>query len=367
MLMRARNGRIGGSLRYPPSSTPPMARSFPAPPWRNSSVNGRKQEEFVKPANQCDSTKLPACCKVMQADVLPEEEDRVINRITKHGNLPNHQNNQIQQPRIISQSSSIATTSLSPKRAPLLSTQINQQQFINRPPPPPYPGQNVSKNSGGQTNNKVYGNFRVNGIGQTNNLNKNNPNKVTYPPNIHSNDDINNLIPCDTSTPKSVADSPNSSIKKFHYQQPPTQNNNIPSEFSRANNVNGLKKGEKFATYYLAFLIFKSLTIKFSLDLSPSTPQPSRNELRLDTKKPLIVPAQTFNKDSQKITENLNIERPERVPSIYENVSKNGENTEINVKEIKEDKNNKTIEKPSSDVGERRGEKGAIWYELGCV
>lgn len=78
----------------------------------------------------------------------------------------------------------------------------------------------------------------------------------------------------------------------------------------------------------------------------------------MDTKKFLVVP----NKDSQKITENLNIERPERVPSIYENVSKNGENSEINEKEIKEElNNNKTIEKPSSDVGERRGDKRAIW------
>lgn len=73
---------------------------------------------------------------------------------------------------------------------------------------------------------------------------------MTCSPNIHCNDDNNNnnLIPCDTSTPKSVVDSPNSSIKNFHYQQH-TQlvNNNIPSpiEFSRANNVNGLKKGAK--------------------------------------------------------------------------------------------------------------------------
>uniref|UniRef100_A0A915MI61 Uncharacterized protein n=1 Tax=Meloidogyne javanica TaxID=6303 RepID=A0A915MI61_MELJA len=313
MLMRARNGRIGGSLRYPPSSTPPMARSFPAPPWRNSSMNGRKQEEFVKSTNQNDSNiqKLPACCKVMQADVLPEEEERVINRITQSV-LPNHQKTQIQQPRIISQSS---TTSLLPKRAPpLISTQNNQQQFTNRPPPPPYPGNSSVHSINAGQPNKVFDDFRVNGIGQTNYFNLQ---LITIGLRIY-----------------------------------------IPLNFCYVFKISVAYKREVFGLILETFFYQK-------IDTSPSTPQPSRNVLCLDTKKSLVVP----NKDSQKITENLNIERPERVPSIYENVSKNGENSEINEKEIKEElsSNNKTIEKPSSDVGERRGDKRAIWYELGCV
>ena len=80
--------------------------------------------------------------------------------------LPNHQKTQIQQPRIISQSS---TTSLLPKRAPpLLSTQNNQQQFTNRPPPPPYPGNSSVHSINAGQSNKVFDDFRVNGIGQTN-------------------------------------------------------------------------------------------------------------------------------------------------------------------------------------------------------
>jgi hypothetical protein len=60
-------------------------------------------------------------------------------------------------------------------------------------------------------------------------------------------------------------------------------------------------------------------------------------------------------KNANGFQENLEIvERPERAPSVYENVA---------VAEKNEEEKSRKLD----GEGERRGEKGEIWYELGCV
>ena len=59
------------------------------------------------------------------------------------------------------------------------------------------------------------------------------------------------------------------------------------------------------------------------------------------------------------------VERPERSPSVYENVADKGAGEENNNNNNQQQQNHKS--NASSSIGERRGEKGEIWYELGCV
>uniref|UniRef100_A0A183BYJ9 Uncharacterized protein n=1 Tax=Globodera pallida TaxID=36090 RepID=A0A183BYJ9_GLOPA len=58
--LRARNGRLGGSLRSPPAAN----SLFPAPTGQG----------FIRPQQQQKQQQLPACCKVMQKDVGIAEE-----------------------------------------------------------------------------------------------------------------------------------------------------------------------------------------------------------------------------------------------------------------------------------------------------
>ena len=87
------------------------------------------------------------------------------------------------------------------------------------------------------------------------------------------------------------------------------------------------------------------IQIQFHMsDSAESEPNPSNvNGLRVESL--------ANKKEATEFHENLDVvERPERTPSVYENVA---------------EKN--AIVKDVANEAERRGEKGEIWYELGCV
>ncbi|KAL3082151.1 hypothetical protein niasHT_035504 [Heterodera trifolii] len=128
LLLRARNGRFGGSLRCPPPATTvgTMVRSFAAP--TQQLINHHNNNTVA----ELQQHQLPACCKVLQKDdvIGIAEEQRENHTVLQYAT--------VQTPKIVHRHAELptkmaATTTMVPAQ---------QQQFVvsSRPPPPPYPG-----------------------------------------------------------------------------------------------------------------------------------------------------------------------------------------------------------------------------------
>ncbi|KAI3412173.1 hypothetical protein GPALN_002214 [Globodera pallida] len=309
--LRARNGRLGGSLRSPPAA---LIRSFPAPTGHG----------FIRPQQQQKQQQLPACCKVMQKDVGIAEERDVMMIFGPSAQSP--PSSTVQPPKIIHRAE------LPPK---MPSTTTAPQQQLIRPPPPPYPGMATTKMGTGALR------------GSPSSISTSSCRSLPPSPylgggrtNINCQQHFPN--PRDTSTPKSTNSSPSSNL---------CNNSSSSKPFSLSNCLGNVK----YSTHAGA------------AECSTQSSSCSTACLR-EANVNLCCGGATLVEEGQ-MRECVRdpAERTEKAASVYENVAEKRdiEAVSATAEDAHEQQHGAAV---GRDGGERReGPKGEIWYEFGCV
>ncbi|KAL3072002.1 hypothetical protein niasHS_016085 [Heterodera schachtii] len=320
LLLRARNGRFGGSLRCPPPA---------------ATVGTMQQHQ------------LPACCKVMQKDDIVgiAEEQRENHTVLHYAT--------VQTPKIVHRHAEL------PTKMPATTTMVpaQQQQFVvSRPPPPPYPGiQNSTAKMAVSSGTVAKRGSPPSSIGS-------NSSCRSLPPSPYLGARTNANFcqqqqqqhfpnPRDSSTPKS--NSNGSSPSSITSNKPPFSSSNclgnkIYSTQSSSNIVVANGSGGNSSTAATTATIVA---------------EDNCNQMRGE-----LVPRNTV------------AERAEKASSVYENVAATGERREAvepaapreanyGGNDGANDHNYEQHGPPQNGHGgeRREGPKGEIWYEFGCV